>query len=157
VIADAASSRNLDPGPHTDVDVILYLDGVLPVFTSLKSLSEFARAQHPAEDPTCATPLAVDPIRLARMAGEIEGVKLLVVDPKISASGNWILQDDPWSVNSYRRYILELARGTKRLFAEGRAKLGDECDSPEELSELVSVWVALQAVKVDADARARME
>jgi hypothetical protein len=91
------------------------------------------------------------------MAGEIEGVKLLVVDPKISASGNWILQDDPWSVNSYRRYILELARGTKRLFAEGRAKLGDECDSPEELSELVSVWVALQAVKVDADARARME
>jgi hypothetical protein len=60
-------------------------------------------------------------------------------------------------VRSYCRYISELARGTKRLFAEGRAKLGDGGDSPGELSELVSVWVALQADKVDADARARMQ
>lgn len=160
VIADAASSRNLDPGSHTDVEVMVYLDCILPVFNSRESLSEFARAQHPAEDPIRPTPLEVDPLRLATMAqdlGMTAGLKALVFDPEIRADGAWILQDDPCPVISYYRYMSELVRGTKKLFAEGRAKLGDECDSPGELSELVSVWVARQADKVNADARARMQ
>jgi hypothetical protein len=157
VIVDAVTSRNLIPGAHTDVDLMVYLDGVLPVFTSQESLSEFARAQHPAGDPIQPTPLEVDPIRLAIMARELASVKALVVDPKISPSGTWIAQDNPRSASSYCRYIVELARTVKRLHAEGKDKLRDVCSDAEDLDKMVSVWVALQADKVNADARARVE
>ena len=157
VIVDSAASKNAPPGAHTGEDVMVYLDGVLPLFTSQESLSEFARVVHPAGDPVWPTPLEVDPIRLAIMSSELEGVKALVVDPEISSSGRWIIQDGPWSVRSYHRYIVELARAIKRLRAEGEEKLRGECSDSEELTKMVSVWITLQADKVDADARARVE
>jgi hypothetical protein len=160
VIVDAASSRNLDPGVDTDVEVLIYVHDVLPVFTSPEALAEFARAQHPAHDSIRPTPLEVDPLRLATMVEDLEttaGLRSMVFNPKISPSGYWISEKGPMSVSSYCRYMLELARGTKRLLAEGRAKLGERCSSLEERDELVRVWVALQADKVSDDARARVE
>jgi hypothetical protein len=55
-------------------------------------------------------------------------------------------------VGSYCCYIWELTRGTRRLFAEVRAKLAGEFSDPEELREAVAVWSALQADRVNADA-----
>ena len=160
VIVDAATSRNLDPGANTNVEVMIYADAVLPVFKQRESLLEFARAQHSAQDPFRPTPLEVDPLRLVAMVQDLQattGLRSLVFDPVIGSLGEWILPEDPWSVSAYCRYMVELARITKRLFAEGRAKLGDEFSSPEELNKAVAVWVALQADKVNADARARMQ
>ena len=160
VIVDTTYNENLDPCANAGVDVMSYLDGVLPVFTSQKLLWEFVRNWHSEEDPIRAVPLEVDAIQIGTMAQEFEatvGLKMLVFNPEISPSGYWIMQEDPISVSSYCRYILELACGTKRSFAEGREKLRDEFPDSEELNKAVAVWVALQADKVNADARARME
>ncbi len=158
VIVDTTENKNLDLHADPGVDVMIYLDDVLPVFTSPQSLWEFVQAWHSEQNPIRATPLEVDPITLATMAEEFEataGLKWLIFDPRISSRGWWILPKDPISASSYCREIVELARGVKKMFAEGRATLADECSSPEELNKIVAVWVALQAEKVDADARAR--
>jgi hypothetical protein len=157
IIVDAATSRNVTPGAHTDVDVIVCLDRVIPVFTSLESLSEFARVLHPAGDPIWPTPLEVDPIRLATMASELEGVKRLAFDPAIRPSGVWIVQDKPWPVRTYCRYIAELDRTVNRLRAEVKEKHREKCSDPEYLDKIVNIWIALHFDEVEGDVRARVE
>ncbi len=154
VIVDTTENKNLDLHADPGVDVMIYLDDVLPVFTSPQSLWEFVQAWHSEQNPIRATPLEVDPITLATMAEEFEataGLKWLVFDPRISSRGWWILPQDPVSVNVYCRYILELALATKELFAEGRARFADECSSTEELDKMVRSWVALQVDKLEDD------
>jgi hypothetical protein len=160
VMIHASSSGKGDSQVNPDVQGVVCIDDVLPVFTSLESLSGFVRDFYSKEEPTRPTHLEIDPLKLAIVTEQLEvraGLKFLVFDPRISSSGCYVLPKDPMSVSAYRLYILELARGTKRLFAEGRAELGDECSSSEEREELLHAWIALRTDKVEADARARME
>jgi hypothetical protein len=157
VIADAASSRYLYPGAPTDLEVMVYLDGILPVFSTRKALLEFARAQHPAEDSISPTPREVDQIRLMILVKEVSAVKWLVADPKISASGNWIIEREPVSVSTYRRYMMELASGVERLFSEWLQSRANPEDfiTGAAITEVVE-WIGLHTDKLDSDARARL-
>lgn len=160
LVAHDPSGENRDPRANTDVQVKIYAEDVLPVFTSVESFSWFVRARHSGPDRIRLVPLETDPIGLAITVERLEataGLRRLIFDPRISYSGRWLYLQDPVPVGAYRRYIAELARGTKRLFAEGRARLGDEFPDPEERDELLSIWVASQADELDADARARAE
>lgn len=152
VIVDTTGSGNSDSRATTDVQVIVYANDVVPVFTSPESFWEFVRAQHSAQDLIRPTPLELHPVKLAIMAERLQAtadLKWLVFDPRISSRGWWILPQDPVSVNDYCRYILELALATKELFAEGRARFADECSSTEELDKMVRSWVALQVDKLE--------
>ena len=157
VIVDASTSRNVAPGARTDVDVIVYCGDVLPVFTSQESLSEFARVLHPAGDPFWPPPLEVDPIRLATMASELEGVKRLAFDPTIRPSGTWIVQDKPWPVRAYCRYVDELDRKVSRMRAEVKERHREKCSDPEYLDGIANIWVALHFDEVEAGVRTRDE
>jgi hypothetical protein len=99
----------------------------------------------------------VDPIKLAAMAGELEGVKLLAFDPMVLPSGTWVAQDSTWPVHMYRRYGDELDRTVNRLRAEVKEKHREKCSDPEYLDGVANIWVTLQFDKVEADVRARVE
>lgn len=79
VIVDTTENKNLDLHADTGVDVMIYLDDVLPVFTSQQSLWEFVQAWHSEQNPIRATPLEVDPITLATMAKEFEATEGLTL------------------------------------------------------------------------------
>jgi len=133
-------------------------DGVLPVFTSPGSFGWFVRAMYPTRVSSRLTPLEPDVLGLAYMAAELEesaGLKWLLFDPRISRNREWLYLKEPVSVGSFCRYLAEMCRGTKRLFAEGRAKLNFEHFSSEERDDALKVWVAIRGEKIKADARAR--
>jgi hypothetical protein len=84
------------------------------------------------------------------------GLEFLIFNPVAAFEGRWVGPEKPISVSAYRRYIIEVAHGVKRLFAEGKTKLGDRASTPEGQDELL-VWCALQAEKVSGNARALAE
>jgi hypothetical protein len=157
VIGDASIFENSRPQPSTAVAVIVYDDDVLPVFSSRDFAQDFIKTHHSAEEPTSPMPFEIDPIKLAVMVGGPQHRRLsMVFDPVAASAGRWTSAKKPMSVSAYRRYILELARGVKKLFAEGRKNLEGSGLNPEKREELLAVWGILQAEKVATDARARV-
>jgi hypothetical protein len=156
VIVDASIYENSRPQPSTAVAVIVY-DDVLPVFSSRDFAQDFIKTHHSAEEPTSPMPFEIDQIKLADMVGGPQHRHLsMVFDPVAASPGRWTSAKKPMSVSAYRRYILELARGVKKSFAEGRTNLEGQGLSPEKREKLLAVWGILQAEKVATDARARV-
>jgi hypothetical protein len=157
IIVDASIYENSRPQPSTAVAVIIYDDDVLTVFSSWDFAQDFIRTHHSAEEPIRPMPFEIDPIRLAVMVGGPQHRHLsMVFDPVAAAPGRWTSTKKPISVSAYRRYMIELARGVKRLFAEGRTNLEGSGMSPEKREDLLAVWGILQAEKIATDVRARV-
>lgn len=160
VVVDAPGDANSNPQSGTDVHVRIYNKYVLPVFTSLKSYSEFVQAQHSAQDPIQPAPLEVDPPQLVTMVKQLEAtadLELLAFDPVISPSGSWICPEGPISVMGYCRFISELDHETKKKTKEFREKLLAPDSSPEECERILRVWLGLWFDEMEANARARMK
>ena len=157
VIVDPSNDGDRESRPNTAIKVIIYDDNVLPVFSSLELSLSFIRAHHSTEEPARPMPFEIDPIKLAVMVGGPQHRHLsMVFDPVAAAPGRWTSAKKPMSVSAYRRYMIELARGVKKLFAEGRTNLESSGLSPEKREKLLAVWGILQAEKVATDARARV-
>jgi hypothetical protein len=157
VIADASIYENSRPQPSTAVAVIIYDEDVLPVFSSRESTQDFIRTHHSVEEPTLPTPFEIDPIKLAVMVGGPQHRHLsMIFNPVAASQGRWTSAKKPMSVSAYRRYVMELARGVKKLFAEGRKNLEGSGLSPEKREDLLADWGILQAEKVATDVRARV-
>ena len=156
VIVDASIYENSRPQPSTAVAVIVY-DDVLPVFSSRDFAQDFIKTHHSAEEPTSPMPFQIHLIKLADIVGGPQHRHLsMVFDPVAASPGRWTSAKKPMSVSAYRRYMIELARGVKKLFAEGRTNLESSGLSPEKREKLLAVWGILQAEKVATDARARV-
>jgi hypothetical protein len=156
VIVDASTYENSRPQPSTAVAVIVY-DDVLPVFSSRDFAQDFIKTHHSAEEPTSPMPFEIDLIKLADMVGGPQHRHLSIVfDPVAASPGRWTSAKKPISVSAYRRYMIELVRGVRKLFAEGRKNLEGSGLNPEKREELLAVWGILQAEKVATDVRARV-
>jgi hypothetical protein len=156
VIVDASIYENSRPQPSTAVAVIIY-DDVLPVFSSQDFAQDFIKTHHSAEELPSPMPFEIDLIKLADMVGGPQHRHLsMVFDPVAASPGRWTSAKKPISVCAYRRYMIELVRGVRKLFAEGRTNLEGSGLNPEKREKLLAVWGILQAEKVSTDVRARV-
>ena len=158
VIVDTSNDGDPESRPNTAAKVIIYDGDVVPVFSSRELTLEFIRTHHSAEESTRLMQFEVDPIRLAVLVDGPEHEHLyLIFDPVDASPGRWTSARKPMSAQAYRRYMRELVRGVKKLFAEGREKLGEQIPDPEERERILAVWGVLQADSLAANARACAE
>lgn len=92
------------------------------------------------------------------MVGDPEHEHLyLIFNPVDASPGQWTSARKPMSVQAYCRYMKELVRGVKKLFAEGRENLGEQIPDTEERERILAVWGVLQTDSLAANARACAE